>query len=98
MVILREDMPWAGGYHPKDYALYHAWLGNNKPNQMARNKFKYYRIDTALRVARRDEWNRPVLAPLAAVLALLALSAIPAVTSYRRRERMAARPDAGAAA
>ena len=98
MVILREDMPWAGGYHPKDYALYHAWLGNNKPNQMARNKLKYYRIDTELRVARRDAWNRPVLLPLAAALALLGLSAIPAVRSYRRRERMAARPDAGTAA
>ena len=98
LAILSEDMPWAGGYHPKDYALYHAWLGNSKPNQMARNKLKYYRIDTALRVARRDAWNRPVLGPLAAVLVLLALSAIPAVSSYRRRERMAARQDAGATA
>jgi oligopeptide transport system substrate-binding protein len=38
--ILRRDAPWVWGYHPKTYSLNHAWLGNIKPNQMARNKMK----------------------------------------------------------
>jgi hypothetical protein len=64
---------------------------------MARNKIKYYRIDPEARAALRAEWNRPVLGPIIAIVLLLALSAIPAVASYRRRERMAARPQAGVA-
>lgn len=95
VAILSQDMPWAGGTHPKDYGLYHRWLTNQKPNQMARNKLKYYRIDPEVREAMRAEWNRPVLGPIIAIVLLLALSAIPAVASYRRRERMAARPQAG---
>jgi ABC-type transport system substrate-binding protein len=90
----RTDAPWVWGFHPKDYALAHAWLANVKPNQMARNGIKYYRLDPELREARRAEWNRPVLWPLGAALAALALGSLPAVLGYRRRERAAARPTA----
>jgi len=65
---------------------------NLKPNQMARNRLKYYRVDVALRERRRAEWNAPVLWPAALVVLLLLAGALPAVASYRRRERMAARP------
>jgi oligopeptide transport system substrate-binding protein len=90
--ILRRDAPWVWGYHPKTYGLDHAWLANLKPNQMARNKMKYYRIDAALREKRRAEWNAPVLWPIALGAFVLVITALPAVASYRRRERMAARP------
>ncbi|OGA59301.1 MAG: hypothetical protein A3F77_06540 [Betaproteobacteria bacterium RIFCSPLOWO2_12_FULL_67_28] len=93
--ILRHDAPWVWGYHPKTYGLNHAWLANQKPNQMARNKMKYYRVDAALRERRRAEWNAPVLWPVALGVLLLVISALPAVASYRRRERMAARPPGG---
>ena len=43
----------------------------------------------ALRERKRDDWNQPVLWPIGAGLALLILSSVPAVVSYRRRERMA---------
>jgi oligopeptide transport system substrate-binding protein len=59
---------------------------------MARNNMKYYRIDAQKRAALRNEWNRPVAWPLALMVLVLAASAIPAVMTYRRRERMAARP------
>ena len=49
MAVLREDAPWVWAYHPKDYSLYHAWLYNVKPNQMARNGLKFYRLDPELR-------------------------------------------------
>jgi peptide/nickel transport system substrate-binding protein len=90
--IAREDAPWIWGYAPKDYLLFHGWLANVKPNDMARNSLKYLRLDPARRAALRREWNRPVLWPLALGLALLAAAAVPAIVGYRRRERMAARP------
>lgn len=90
--IVREDAPWIFGFHPKDYTLRHSWLYNVKPNQLAGNTIKYLRLDPVQREALRREWNRPVLWPLLTILALLAASAVPAFLSYRRRERMAARP------
>jgi oligopeptide transport system substrate-binding protein len=91
VAILREDSPWLWGVHPKDYALHHAWLSNVKPNQMARNRIKYLRVDPARREALREEWNRPVLWPVALIVLVLILASLPAVASYRRRERAAAR-------
>ncbi|MFO1364127.1 MAG: ABC transporter substrate-binding protein [Burkholderiales bacterium] len=89
--IARADAPWAWGFHPKDYGLAHAWLKNVKPNQMARNGLKFYRIDTIEREQRRAEWNRPTLWPIALAAALLVAAVAPAVVAYRRRERAAAR-------
>lgn len=90
VAILREDSPWLWGYHPKDYALIHSWLTNVKPNQMARNRVKYERVDARMREALRRQWNRPVLWPLGAIVLVLVLGSLPAVVSYRRRERAAA--------
>ena len=62
--ILRRDSPWLWGYHPKNYALKHSWLHNAKPNIMANNKLKYWRVDAKQRDQLRREWNQPVLWPL----------------------------------
>ena len=90
--IARYDAPWIWGIHPKDYVLSHSWVSNDKPNTMARNNMKYLRIDAARREVLRREWNRPVVWPLLAIVGLLVASGVPALLSYRRRERMAARP------
>jgi len=90
--IFRRDAPWIGGYHPKNFALFHSWLGNAKANEMSDNKLKYLRVDPRKREALRREWNQPVLWPAVLLLLLLIASIVPAVISYRRRERMAARP------
>jgi hypothetical protein len=90
--IARRDAPWIWGVHPKDYSLRHAWLGNDKPNNMARNNIKYLKLDVEKRAALRAEWNRPVLWPLGLLVLLIAAFVVPAVLAYRRRERMAARP------
>jgi ABC-type transport system substrate-binding protein len=90
--IARDDAPWIFGFHPKDYSLRHGWLANSKPNDMAGNTLQYLRLDLAARAARRAEWNKPLLWPLGLILLVLIVSAVPAVASYRRRERMAARP------
>jgi oligopeptide transport system substrate-binding protein len=90
VAILREDAPWSFGFHPKGYTLRHSWLGNAKPNQMARNSIKYEKIDVALRERRRAEWNKPVVWPLAFIVLALAAAVVPAVRNYRRRERVTA--------
>ena len=90
--IARTDAPWIWGVHPKKYSLRHSWISNDKPNTMARNNLKYLRIDPQKRAEMRAAWNRPVLWPLGLTLAVLVAFSIPAVVSYRRRERMAARP------
>jgi len=89
--ILRDDAPWVFGFHPKSYALGHAWLKNRKPSDVGHNGLKYQRLDVALREAKRREWNRPVVWPIVVVLALVALVVVPAIVGYRRRERAAAR-------
>jgi ABC-type transport system substrate-binding protein len=87
--ILREDAPWSFGIHPKSYGLYHDWVHNLKPNQMARNGMKYRRIEPRRREEERAEWNRPVVWPIVLIGAFLALGSMPAIASYRRRERAA---------
>lgn len=91
VAILRHDAPWLWGFHPKDYALYHAWFGNLKPNKISYNTVKYQRIDTTLRAQKRRDWNHSVLWPLGLLAALLAAFTAPAVVAYLRRERQAAR-------
>lgn len=91
VALARRDAPWLWGYHPKAFSLHHGWYKNVKPNLMANNTLKYKRVEPALRLERREAWNRPVLWPVWLLLAVLLVSLIPAVVSYRRRERMAAR-------
>ena len=89
--ILRHDAPWLWGFHPKDYALYHAWVTNLKPNKIAYNTVKYQRIDPQLREQQRHAWNQPLWWPLVLVLFALAGLTLPALVAWRRRERGTAR-------
>ena len=90
--VLRQDTPWLWGFHPKDYALYHAWYSNLKPNKIAYNTVKYQRVDSALREQGRREWNRPLWWPLALGALVLLAFTLPAVIVWRRRERGTAQP------
>jgi len=90
--IFRRDSPWIGGFHPKNFALFHSWLGNAKVNEISDNKLKYLKVDPAKREPLRRKWNGPIVWPVLLLLILLAVSVVPAVRGYRRRERMAARP------
>jgi oligopeptide transport system substrate-binding protein len=92
--IFRRDAPWIGGFHPKNFALFHSWLGNAKANEMSDNKLKYLKVDPARREPLRRQWNPPIVWPIVLVLLVLVISVIPAIRAYRRRERMAARPAA----
>ena len=90
--IFRHDVPWIGGFHPKNFALFHSWLGNAKANEISGNNLKYLSVDAAKREALRREWNRPMVWPVVLIVVLLLAAVVPAAMAYRRRERMAARP------
>jgi oligopeptide transport system substrate-binding protein len=64
LAIIQRDSPWLWGHHPKKYVLQHQWLHNVKPNVMANNKLKYWRVDGVQREQLRTDWNHPVLWPL----------------------------------
>jgi ABC-type transport system substrate-binding protein len=96
LAILRHDAPWVFAFHPKSFGLYHSWVGNLKPNHFARGTMKYRRIDPQRREALRAEWNRPVVLPLIGILVVLVLLTLPAIRTWRRRERMAGRAESPA--
>jgi len=89
--IVRRDAPWAFGFHPKGFSLFHSWYHNVKPNLMANNTLKYKRLDPQLRKQKRAEWNPPIIWPIVLLLLLLVVSAVPAIIMHRQRERSAAR-------
>ena len=90
--ILRRDAPWVWSFYPKDYSLHHAWVHNRKPNKMANNSLKYERLDPRLREDMRAAWNEPLVWPALLIALLLAISVIPAILTFRRRERATAAP------
>ncbi len=44
--IVAEECPWIMGTHRLSFGLTHKWLKNYKPNDVAANTIKYYKIDT----------------------------------------------------
>ncbi|MEF8698093.1 MAG: ABC transporter substrate-binding protein [Candidatus Accumulibacter sp. UW20] len=89
--VLQHDAPWIYGFHPKSYTLGHRWLHNRKPTDVGNNILKYQRVDAAERQRLRQQWNQPVLWPLAAAALFLVAVILPAAIAYRRRERSTAR-------
>ena len=87
VAILQEDAPWTFGYNPYAGVVQHQWVGNGVPNQLANDRLMYLKVDPALRARKLAEWNKPIVWPVAVMAALLLLAVIPAVRTYRRRER-----------
>jgi oligopeptide transport system substrate-binding protein len=84
--IVRDDSPWLWGYHPKNYVLQHGWLHNVKPNVMANNRLKYWRVDASARDRFRARWNQPQLWPLWLGAAALLLFGVWMWRALRKRE------------
>ncbi|MGE3317729.1 MAG: ABC transporter substrate-binding protein [Candidatus Berkiella sp.] len=82
MVMLQEDAPWFGGYHPKLYSLRHAWVGLTKPNGIARYSLKYSSINAPMRAEYRHAWNKPIVWPLLVAILILVLLCVPAAFFY----------------
>lgn len=50
-----DDAVWSMLYYPKDYALYHAWISNFRPNDLINNDLKYVRVDAGKRKSTLSE-------------------------------------------
>ncbi len=87
--IVRRDAPWLWGFHPVGFSLHHQWYKNAKPNLMANNTLKYKRIEPRLRTDSRSAWNQPIWWPIALIAILAIILLLPAIISYRRKEREA---------
>lgn len=88
--IVRHDVPWVWGFHPKQLTLFHAWNKNIKPNLMANNTLKYHRIDPLLRDQLRSKWNQPTIWPLILLLFIFIMAMLPAILIYRRKKHQQA--------
>jgi ABC-type transport system substrate-binding protein len=86
--IAQRDAPWSFGYFPYSSGAFQSWVHNAKPAVLVRDMARYYRIDSATRVARQAEWNRPIWWPLLLGLGAVAGVVWLAVRSLRRRERV----------
>ncbi|MFQ5995726.1 MAG: ABC transporter substrate-binding protein, partial [Acidiferrobacterales bacterium] len=89
--IARRDAPWIWGLHPKEFSLQHAWVHNIKPHSMINNTLKYVRLDPKLRAQQREQWNRPIVWPLALLVIVLVGITVPAGVTYIRREKRVSR-------
>ena len=89
---LRHDAPWVWGLYPKDFALAHAWVHNRKPQRDGEQR-PQVPAHRSRPCARRSAGSgtSPFVWPVAALLAAIVLSVIPAVRTYRRRERQTAK-------
>jgi oligopeptide transport system substrate-binding protein len=83
--IVVEDCPWIYVDYPESFGLVHSWFHNYKPNPVANDMAKYYRIDTAERARKQAEWNRPNYIPAVVVVALLIFGSLPAVNVVKER-------------
>lgn len=80
-----EDAAWIPMYHSVSLSLNYDWLGNVKAHPIANDYNQYRTVDVEKRTRLRNEWNRPNLLPLLAVLTLLAVGIFPAVGVIRQR-------------
>ncbi|MBA2710376.1 MAG: ABC transporter substrate-binding protein [Tatlockia sp.] len=85
--ILRKDAPWIWGVNTQSLLLSQQWVSAIKPNTISVDTLKYTAIDVPLRNKLRNEWNRPILWPIALLLLLLALLLLPLFFAYRKKER-----------
>ncbi len=90
MTIVREDCPWIWGFYPTTYSLNHGWLKNVKPNAMARNTLRFWRLDGDQRAVKTERWNTPISWPILAMLLILVLLLLPAVVSYHKKRNRTA--------
>ena len=87
LTIVREDVPWIWGVHPKSLALFHQWYKNVLPNAMANNTLKYKRVDAKLRAEKQEEWNQPVILPLILLLLFVLFVGFFLQRIYKNRQK-----------
>lgn len=89
--ILRKDAPWVWGVNTKNFILTMPWLSRVKPNTIAQNTLKYVAVDVPMRNDKRQEWNQPILWPVAVLIVFLLLMILFLVLAYRNKQRFSAK-------
>jgi ABC-type transport system substrate-binding protein len=87
LAILETERPWIELFYPESYALYHGWIANVKPPGLSLPTAKYVDVDPELRLARRAEWNRPILWPAWGLAVAFAAIAAPGVLTYLKERQ-----------
>ncbi len=82
--IIQRDLPWAGGFYPKEFLLSHQWVQHLVSNAVANNTLKYRKLDTASRDKLQKVWNKPVLWPLVVLIVLIVIIGIFVSMGYRK--------------
>lgn len=93
--VIQEDCPLIYREHQELFGMRHAWYRNYKPNALAFDTVKYYRIDGPLRARLQQQWNVPNFWPLLGMAVLLLLGSLPAVNVVRQRTHRHVRRENG---
>jgi len=80
--ILERERPWIELFHREDYALYHAWVRNEKPMGLSVPTYQFRDIDPEVRAAKRLEWNEPIEWPAWVLLGLAIAIVTPGFLTY----------------
>jgi len=91
--ILHRDTPWVWGYYPQTFNVAQSWLSAVKPSGLWGHRLKYIRIDPTLRAEMRQQWNKPILWPLAVLVSLLMLIIIPVAVQYWRKQHRSSKKE-----
>lgn len=81
--LWQHDTPWAWAYTPNSSVLAHSWVGNVKPNAIAKNTLKYQKMSAQKRLAYQQKHNKIAIMPLIIFAILLGL----VLLSFYRKSR-----------
>ena len=84
--ILSHDEPLIWEFYPRTFLLSQSWVAPIKPNEIANNLLKYYRIDPQSRMQLRKQWNPPIFWPIGVGLLIMLCGLVPVVFSYWRKQ------------
>ena len=66
--VLQQDAPCCWGFHPSSVILSQPWLKNYRPHDMTYNTLQYLTVDVQERQRYLQQWNKPRIGPVAAVM------------------------------
>lgn len=84
--IVRHDAPWIWGINTQTLILSQQWVSATKSNTISMNTLKYVAVNVAERNKLRQQWNRPVIWPIALLILLFVLALCPLLIAYYRKE------------
>lgn len=91
VAIVRHDAPWVWGVNTQSFILSQQWVSPIKTNIISLNTLKYMAIDVGLRHRLQQQWNQPILWPIALLLLGLIFLLLPFFWTYYKKQQCSAR-------